>query len=168
MNVSTAEQLFTATTQYIALNHDTVEDAKKRFQEFKDSGIIKARSDFEDNVWYTTDQYSNVGLHFEFDEVSYRRHYKDLLGIQFGEFMDLVKTYLISLFGKNVLLSISNVLLDIRHIINTNPKHIYTTGINLDMPWLCQDFFTMLAENMENPSLEVLSKIMGHFWKEKL
>ncbi len=154
MNVNTAEQLFTSNTHYIILNKATVADAKIRFKELQNDGVIKPESSFEDSVWYTTDQYSNTGLHFKFDEVSYRRYYKDLFGMKFNDFLDLVKAYLLSLFGKNVLISISNVLLDIRHIVGTNPKIMYNTGINLDMPWLCQTFFTMLAEDLEENSLE--------------
>lgn len=168
MNVNTAEKLFSSTTHYVALNHDTVEDAKKHFLELKDSGVIKTKSDFEDNIWYTTDQYSNVGLHFEFDELSYRRHYRNLLNLKFSKFLDLVKAYIVSLFGKNVLLSLSNVLLDIRHIIGTSAKNLYSTGINLDMPWLCLDFFTMLAEDMEENRLEDLMASIEQYCESKV
>ena len=156
MNVNIAEQLFTSTTHYITLNSDTIKDAKHRFKELQDINVIKPESSFEDAVWYTTDEYSNTGLHFKFDAISYSQYYKDLFGMKFNEFLDLVKTYLISLFGKNVLISIANVLLDIRHLINTNPSVIYNMGINLDMPWLCQSFFTLLAENMEENQLDTL------------
>ena len=168
MNINTAEQLFTSTTHYMALSHDTVDDAKKRFLELKESGIIKSKTNFEDNIWYTTDQYSNVGLHFEFNESSYHRHYSKLLNMKFTEFLDLVKTYIVSLFGKNVLLSISNVLLDIRHIISTNVKAISDADITLDMPWLCQDFFSMLAEDMEENRLEELIASIELYCENKM
>ena len=158
MNVNTAEKLFTSNTHYLALDYAAVEDAKKRFEELKDIGVIKPESSFEDMIWYTTDQYSNIGFHFKFDEVSYRRHYKDLFDMNFNTFLDLLKTYLVSLFGRKVLLSLSNVLLDIRHIIGTNVKSIYTNGISLDMPRICSDFFNMIAADLEEGQLEELSK----------
>ncbi len=168
MNINTAENLFSSSTHYIALNYDAIEDAQKRFIKLQEAGIIKDNSRFEDTVWYTTDQYSNIGLHFEFDEVSYQKHYRSLFQMNFNTFLDFVKVYLISLFGKNVLSSLANVLLDIRHIIGTNRKTLHTKKISLDMPWLCLDFFSMFAEDFADEHLDELIAAIENCCEEKV
>lgn len=156
MNVTTAEKLVSSKTTYIFLDKDSVEDAKTKFQEFQKLNIIKPESTFDGSVWKTTDQYSNVGLHFEFDEKSYKKHYEALFELSFRDFLDLVKAYLISLLGKNVLVTLANVLLDIRHIINTPPRIVTSGSFTFDTPRLCMDFFTSFALNVEDDRFDDL------------
>ena len=134
MNITTAEKLVSSKTRYIFLDKDSVEDAKVKFKDFQKLNIIRPESTFDGSVWQTTDQYSNVGLHFEFDEKSYRKHYESLFELSFRDFLDMVKTYLISLLGKNVLVTLAGVLLDIRHIINTAPRIVTSGDFSFDMP----------------------------------
>jgi len=168
MNVTTAEKLVSSKTRYIFLDKDSVEDAKTKFQEFQKLNIIKPESSFEDSIWRTTDQCSNVGLHFEFDETSYRKHYEALFEMSFRDFLDLVKTHLISLLGKNVLLTLSGVLLDIRHIINTAPRIVTSGDFSFDMPRLCMDFFTAFALNVEDDRFDAFMAALEGSMEQKI
>ncbi|MBR2408381.1 MAG: hypothetical protein IKB07_05435 [Lachnospiraceae bacterium] len=161
MNVTTAEKLVSSKTTYIFLDKDSVEDAKTKFLEFQKLNIIKPESTFDGSVWQTTDQYSNIGLHFEFDEKSYKKHYEALFEMSFRDFLAMVKTYLISLLGKNVLVTLAGVLLDIRHIINTAPRIVTSGDFTFDMPWLCMDFFTSFSLNMDDRFDDLMDALEG-------
>lgn len=157
MQVTTAEKLFSSSLNYITIDKSTLDDAKEKFMSYKEAGVIKEISNFEDDVWYTTDEYANIGLHFSFNKVSYRK-YRSILNLEFDTFVDYIKTFAISLFGKNVLGSIENTILDLRHIIETPAEDIYglTDEIKLNFPNRCIDFFTFISTDDENEKLDEL------------
>ncbi len=158
MNVNTAEQLFSGYTNIIIFDKASLTEAKSTFNNYLSSGVIKEGTKFEDASWQTTDEYSNVGLHFRFNKKTYEEHYYRLLDIPFNDFILYVKTFLLSTFGKTALRSMQTVLLDLRHIIEANIDDIY--GANEDIkiihPILCEDFFSMLPYANENEEIEKL------------
>lgn len=147
MNTTSTEKLVSSTLNYLYLEKTTVEDAKKKFIDFQNAGVIKNNCSFEDNVWKTTDEYSNVGFHFRFSKFTYN-NYKSLFNIELDDFVSYLKAYLISLLGKNSLETIRSVLLDIIRILKVQPDDIYgvTEEINIYTPNLCSDFFASLPE----------------------
>ena len=148
MSVTAAEKLFSSTLNFILLDQTSVEAARERFDALGDAGVIKEGSSFDDDVWRTTDEYSNVGLHFSFNREMYDRYYKKGLGLTFESFVTKVKSFVTTLFGKTALLSIEGVILDLRHIIENDPAVIGAAeaGYNLIHPALCSDFFSMLPD----------------------
>ena len=158
MNVNTAEQLFSAYTNIIIFDKASLAEGKATFNNYLSSGVIREGIKFEDSSWRTTDEYSNVGLHFKFNKKSYEDHYLGVLNIPFYDFVLYVKTFLLSVFGKKALLSMQTVLLDLRHIIEADIDDIY--GSNKDIrivhPILCEDFFSMLPSANENEAIERL------------
>ncbi len=148
MNVSTAEELFSSSLNFILLDQTSVSAARERFDAFRDAGVIKEGSSFEDDVWYTTDEYSNVGLHFSFDREKYDEYYAKGLNLSFDEFVSRVKSYITTLFSKTALVSMENVILDLRHITANDPVAIGTeeAGYTLTRPAQCSDFFSMLPD----------------------
>lgn len=143
--INTAENLVDTKWNCYVLDSTTIKNAKKTFCELKLNGVIKSKTNYEDDVWYTTDEYKNVGFHFAFDEVSYKR-YEGILKMPLEKFILYVKAYIISLFGKNALTTMNEFLLDIRKIIKTTPEEVlygYNT-ISIFSPHHCSDFFSML------------------------
>lgn len=63
MNVTLAENLFSSSMNFLELDDISLEAAKERFDKFKKTGVITGNCVFEDEIWYTTDEYSNVGLY---------------------------------------------------------------------------------------------------------
>lgn len=147
MNTTSNEKLVSSTLNYLYLEKTTIEDAKKKFSDYQSVGVIKENYAFDDNEWQTTDEYSNVGFHFRFNKFTYN-NYKALFNIELDDFVLYLKAYLISLFGKNSLETIRNVLRDIIRILNVQPEDIYgvTEKINIYVPNLCSDFFASLPE----------------------
>ena len=92
------------------------------------------------------DQYSNVGLHFNFNAVAYKKDYEDILALRLIDFSQYIKAYVVSLFGRYALDSIRNFVLDARHIIDTPASEIYgvTDAISISHPMLCVDFLSSL------------------------
>lgn len=157
MRTNTAEKLFSSTINFILLDDDTLNEAKKRFNEFQKAGVIKPDCNFTDSVWNTTDEYSNIGFHFEFNEFCYEE-YRKMIGVSFQDFLTYLKSYMIFIFGKKVLSSINDFLIDIRHIISISPVEICGVSENLTIwkPGLCAEFFSTVAETTENEELDIL------------
>ena len=74
MNVTLAENLFSSNLNLIELDSLSVSSAKDRFHEFQSAGVIKDNCTFNDNKWYTTNEYANIGLYFDFNRFSYRKY----------------------------------------------------------------------------------------------
>ena len=157
MNTTSTEKLVSSTLNYLYLEKTTVEDAKNKFNDYQDAGVIKENYSFDDDEWQTTDEYSNVGFHFKFNKFTYN-NYKSMFNIELDDFVSYLKAYLISLFGKNSLETIRNVLLDIIRILNVQPDDIYgvTEQINIYAPNLCSDFFASLPETSNISNIDEL------------
>ncbi|SCY23489.1 hypothetical protein SAMN02910292_01155 [Lachnospiraceae bacterium XBB2008] len=157
MQVTTAEELFSSSLNYIMINDNVLEDARNKFVSYKKAGVIKEVSNFEDEAWYTTDEYSNIGLHFTFNRFAYKK-YQRILNLEFNTFVDYVKIYCLSLFGKNVLMTIESTILDLRHIIETDINDIFgtTDALRLYFPNRCIDFFSLVSTDDDNGELNTL------------
>ena len=123
MNVTLAENLFLSNLNFIELDSLSVPSAKDRFHEFQRAGVIKDNCTFDDSKWYTTNEYANIGLYFDFNRFSYRK-YELVFHLSFEDFTDYAKAYCISIFGKNELISIENTLLDIKHLLNKGYEEV--------------------------------------------
>ncbi|MCQ2499799.1 MAG: hypothetical protein MJ117_00460 [Lachnospiraceae bacterium] len=123
MGVLLSEKLFTSVMNCTGLDEFSLRYARDRFLALQSEGVIKDGCSFDDDVWQTTDLYSNVGLYFTFSRFSYAR-YGRLFGLSFDEFVIRTKAYIISLFGQKVLQGMENTLLDIRHLLDLDPESV--------------------------------------------
>ena len=149
----THNNLYTSVVNYISLDHETVAHAREIFAVYQADNVISSTCHFEDPVWLTTDEYSNIGFHFRFKRHSYKRNgYEKIFGLSFDDFVDYVKVYLLSHFGKKVLFTLNNILLDLRHIIDTDIEDIYgiTDRLRIYFPSFCADFFSALPDVGDN------------------
>ncbi|MBP3898794.1 MAG: hypothetical protein J6D57_13295 [Mogibacterium sp.] len=130
------------------LKKESIENAEIRFDELAALGVIRRDCSFDDPVWYTTDEYSNIGLHFTFDEESYGRHYREYFHLSFEDFLSYLKSYLTILFGKNALSTMQDFVLDVRHLIATDIDEVAdaTARLSLSTPSLVSDFLSLLPE----------------------
>jgi len=158
MNVNNADQLFASFTNIIIFDKSSLAEANVTFNNYLSSGVIREGTKFEDASWQTTDEYSNIGLHFKFNRRAYNDHYFEVLDIPFHDFILYVKTFLLSTFGTTALISMQTILLDLRHIIENDIDSIF--GANVDIrivhPIICGDFFSMLPFANENEAINRL------------
>ena len=168
--INTAAELFTSTLDYSYKGEETLEEAKNRFASLQADGIIKPNCTFDSNSWFTTDEYANIGLHFKFNIFNYGVSYKPILGMPYDLFLNCVKAYMVSVFGRNALTTMHTLLLDLRHIINTPVNDVYSTSATLRIasPMLCFDFFISLPISEENDELDRLLAALDNFVEKQI
>jgi len=93
-----------------SMNSNCIEKAKDIFAMYKKQGVI-VRDNFENKRWQFCDEYSNVGIIFTVDEVSYSRHYKEIFNISCSQFVDYLKAYTLFQMGDWVSVKISDSLI---------------------------------------------------------
>lgn len=157
-------KLVTSNFSLVSLEDFAEEEVLNRFQEFKNFGVIKSLSNYDDMSWKLTDEYSNVGLYFTFDRFKYA-NYKNIFKMDFKTFINYVKAFSISLLGRNALRSIECVLVDLRYIISSNYDDVCNLNIQkvLKAPTLCSEFFTLLPDSNSNEALSDLIEAMGYY-----
>lgn len=140
-----------------ALDESSVQMALEIFDNYINAGVFKDCT-FHDNVWHTTDEYSNVGIHFNFNQVSYKRFYEDVFGLEFQDFISYVKVFVTMTLGKNVLKTLQTAVNDLKRIIRTDINDIYgtTAELSITVPSLCIDFFSILPECQDIDAMEHL------------
>lgn len=158
MSVVLAENLFSSTMEF-DMDSMSVEAAKEKFTEYQQAGIIKSNCTFEDSVWQTTDQYSNVGLYFDFNSFAYKK-YEPIFNLTLEQFTDYTKAFCISLFGKNVLSSMENTLLDIKHILEKDHEEICgeMSDLRLYSPNRMSDFLSIFVTDTNT---EIINRLVG-------
>ena len=146
------DKLFVEKMNLFELKKESIECAEITFDEFIGQGVIRSQCQFDDPVWYTTDEYENIGIHFTFNEDTYDEYYRDYFKMELDEFIHYLKAYLMTIFGKNALNSIRSFILDIRHIVDRDidevsnaTKYLYVTA-----PALVADFLSLLPEPFED------------------
>lgn len=161
MNVTAAEKLLSSSLSLVTLDLTAIQEARERFTEYQDIGVIKSPCRFDDEAWYTTDEYANIGLHFTFNIFAYKS-YESVFGMELPEFVLHVKAFLVSLLGRNALTSIHTLLLDLRHITNTNINSVFgaSEDFRIMLPNLCAEFFLMLPNADKNVALNRLIDAM--------
>lgn len=161
MNTTQANDLFSYSINYTKLNELSVKDARDKFLYYQKEGVIKNNCTFDNNIWYTTNEYENIGFHFDFNMFSYRQ-YADVFKVDLPDFIGYVKTFIISNFGKYVLSGMNQFLRDMRKLTNYNLNDVlnFSDNIKLYIPAVDNDFFSLLAIDEENDILEQLIDAM--------
>lgn len=164
MNINLAENLFSSNLNFIELNSLSISFAKERFIEFQNAGVIKNGCSFEDSVWRTTNEYANVGLYFDFNLFAYKK-YEAVFHLPFNSFVDYAKAYCLSIFNKNVLVSIENTLLDIKHLIEKDYEDVCDELADLNFYSVnrISDFLSLLVTDENSDKMERLIATMDSY-----
>lgn len=144
------------------IDHDCIGKAKGIFEEQRKKGIILS-GDFSDNHWKFSDEYSHVGLHFNINEVSYKRFYKEIFQISCDVFMEYLKTYVMLTMGELVLLTLQNIVNDIKRLVSFNPEDLFRLSeeLHLVSPNRVNEFLSLLPEPHEPERVEKLMDSIG-------
>lgn len=160
-NVNDTGDLFKVIVQIDSLSKLDEDYARTQFEEYQAQKVIKADCNFEDNIWYTTDEYSNVGLHFKISVGTYDKHYKKVFGCSHEVFVLKTKIFVTSLFGKIVLESIQAFVQDIVKLTQTPIDSVLGDSVNFTLyrSNLCTEFFSMFSKELGEDN-ELLNELI--------
>lgn len=153
-NLALNTKMFDTIIGIRGLDNSCIDKAKEIFEQYKEKNIIIGSS-FSDKRWQFSDEYSNVGMQFNFNEVSYNRHYKKLFQLPFSEFLAYAKTYVMFTMGKIILSTLRDTVNDMKRMIGTAPEEVSADTLFITNPNRMLEFLSMLpiAEN-ENELME--------------
>lgn len=157
MNAAKNMEMFDTITGLRELDEACIRRGKEIFENYLQKGIIKG-STFSDIRWQFSDEYSNVGIRFNLNEVAYNRYYKNLFEISYEDFIDYVKTYVMYTMGKIILNTLRDTVNDIKRIFSINPLELDVTNENvfISNPNRIMEFVTMLPSDKDTPDIEKL------------
>lgn len=137
------------------LNSSCIKKGMEVFEDYCKKKII-TDSTFSDIRWQFSDEYSNVGIRFNLNELAYNRFYKDMLLISFNDFINYVKTYVMYTMGKIVLSSLRDTVNDIKRIFSQSPEELDMGLDFISNPNRVIEFISMLPLKNENEQIENL------------
>lgn len=154
---TSAKSYFNTILSVQSLDASNILLAKQIFENYTNTGVF-VNTSFEDDVWKSTDEYSNVGIHFNFNKMTYKRFYEAVTGLSYEDFVTYVKVFITFTLGKNVLKTLQTAVNDLKRIIRTDIEEIYgeNAELSLAVPNICIDFFSMLPESTSSNKLERL------------
>ena len=155
-NLALNTKMFDTIIGIQGLDNSCIDKAKEIFEQYKEKNIIIGSS-FSDKRWQFSDEYSNVGMQFNFNEVSYNRHYKKLFELPFPEFLDYAKTYVMFTMGKIILSTLRDTVNDMKRMIGTAPEEVNANTFFITNPNRMLEFLSML------PIAETENEVMERF-----
>ena len=155
-NLALNTKMFDTIIGIQGLDNSCIDKAKEIFEQYKEKNIIIGSS-FSDKRWQFSDEYSNVGMQFNFNEVSYNRHYKKLFELPFPEFLDYAKTYVMFTMGKIILSTLRDTVNDMKRMIGTAPEEVNANTFFIANPNRMLEFLSML------PIAETENEVMERF-----
>lgn len=146
-------KLFRAVTSITIFEDNIIEQAKDCFHDYVDKGIILT-SNFANHKWKTTNEYANISFIFNVNQFQYKRFYEPLFNINYEQFIDYLKAFIVLSMDQHVLVSLQNFLRDIKRIIKETKQHAImdVSSIKMTSPTLCLDFLASLP-NTNNDDL---------------
>lgn len=142
-NLALNTKMFDTVIGILAMDNSCIDKGKEIFEQYKEKHVI-IDSSFSDIRWQFSDEYSNVGIQFNFNEVSYNRHYKAIFDMPFSIFIDYVKTYVMFTMGKIILNTLRDTVNDIKRMITTAPEGVDVDTLFITNPNRLIEFLSML------------------------
>ena len=157
-NLALNTKMFDTIIGIQSLDNTCIDKGKEIFEQYKEKRII-IDSSFYDKRWQFSDEYSNVGIQFNFNEVSYNRYYKRLFQLSFSEFCDYAKTFVMFTMGKIVLKTLRDTVNDMKRMVGTAPEEVNPDTLFITNPNRLLEFLSMLPVSeiaTENEEMERL------------
>jgi len=153
-NLALNTKMFDTVIGIQAMDNSCIDKGREIFEQYKQKHVI-IDSSFSDIRWQFSDEYSNVGIQFNFNEVSYNRHYKGLFNMTFSMFSDYVKTYVMFTMGQIILNTLRDTVNDIKRLITTAPEVVDADTLFITNPNRLLEFLSMLpVSETDNPEME--------------
>ncbi len=164
---NTAEKIFETKISTQSSNLFDLSKALEIFRVNKEEKII-LKSNFEDNYWKMSDEYSHVGLDFSINKFYYKNSVFFSMGINENELILYLKCFILFSLKEYSLNTFRSFLNDIEKIIEIQDENI-DYSINIYNPCLVIDFFSFIPiENTEllDSLLESLDYYTDYFYEK--
>ena len=137
-----------------------IESAKECFQDYVEKGIILT-TNFEENRWATTNEYSNVSFIFNLNKFQYKRFYEQVFQLSFDDFLTYLKSFLVLSMEHHVLISLQTFLRDIKRLIKETSWDIdfNVEHIKIYNPSICIDFLSTLPCLEDNELTQLIEQL---------
>lgn len=155
---SIAYTLFEEIVEFSASYEENYNNALNHFQYYKDQEII-LDCDFDDSKWFFSDQYTNLAMVFRFSKVSYEKHFHSIFDISMEEFVTNLKIYIMLMMGKIVLISLKEILNDVKKLIRIDYNSLSLDSVVLNKPDHLIEFINTLPSQNEIKKMELLTQI---------
>lgn len=155
LSTKTAENLYEPIYVVDMLDSSSIQAAKEKFQHYKEKGVIRD-SEFDDERWQLHDEYSNVGIRFNFPKLAYKRHLEPILGIKLSDFILYQKAYIINALGTRVLSTLQKAANDTKKFIKNYQDSVLYTHYNYTTPYHLIEFLELLPFTNEEKKEEIL------------
>ena len=109
-------KLFRKVNEIILFDDNMIESAKECFQDYVEKGIILT-TNFEENKWATTNEYSNVSFIFNLNKFQYKRFYEQVFQLSFDDFVTYLKSFIVLSMEHHVLITLQAFLRDIKKLV---------------------------------------------------
>lgn len=151
ITTANSKKLYASQVSFVELDAEALNTAKKRFNEYQKQKVIKDNCLFSDNIWKATDEYESTGIYFDINTFNYSR-WEKVFCMNKLDFILKAKTFVMSIFGKNVLRTIHCLLTDIHKIFECSPEEFFDTDfeVSLNSPPICTDFFILIFNSYED------------------
>lgn len=156
-NLSTkpTENLYESIYVVDMLDSSSIQYAKEAFQRYKEKGVIRD-SEFDDERWQLHDEYSNVGIRFNFPKLAYKRHLEPILGIMLSDFILYQKAYIVNVLGTRVLSTLQKATNDTKKFIKNYQDSVLGNHYNYTAPYQLIEFLEILPSKNEEKKEEIL------------
>lgn len=125
------------------LDSSSIQSAIDLFDIYRQKGVI-SNCQFQDVRWQLHDEYSNVGIRFNFSQLLYKRKWEQIFGIPFTQFIQYQKTYIILTLGKRVLITLQNIVNDMKMLLKNVFSDDLDTYPKYKLPYHITEFLSML------------------------
>lgn len=153
-------KLFRKVNEIVLFDDNMIESAKECFQDYVEKGIILT-TNFEENRWATTNEYSNVSFIFNLNKFQYKRFYEQVFQLSFDDFVTYLKSFIVLSMEHHVLISLQTFLRDIKRLIKETSWDIdfNVEHIKIYNPSICIDFLSTLPCLEDNELTQLIEQL---------
>ena len=138
-------KLFRKVNEIVLFDDNMIESAKECFQDYVEKGIILT-TNFEENKWVTTNEYSNVSFIFNLNKFQYKRFYEQVFQLSFDDFVTYLKSFIVLSMEHHVLITLQAFLRDIKKLVRELKVNeaFSLANMKISNPSVCIDFLSTL------------------------
>ena len=153
-------KLFRKVNEIILFDDNMIESAKECFQDYVEKGIILT-TNFEENKWATTNEYSNVSFIFNLNKFQYKRFYEQVFQLSFDDFVTYLKSFIVLSMEHHVLITLQAFLRDIKKLVKElKVNEVFSlANMNISNPSVCIDFLSTLPCLESNELTQLIEQL---------
>lgn len=153
-------KLFRKVNEIILFDDNMIESAKECFQDYVEKGIILT-TNFEENKWVTTNEYSNVSFIFNLNKFQYKRFYEQVFQLSFEDFVTYLKSFIVLSMEHHVLITLQVFLRDIKKLVKeVKVNEVFAlANMKISNPSVCIDFLSTLPCLESNELTQVIEQL---------